>query len=256
MSKLTDSELDVLWKRYFDNNDITARNMIVENYSYIVEIIAKRIRGMYQQFGDFEDIVNEGIIALIDAISKYDMTKANKFETYATIRIRGAIIDYIRKQSWIPRRVTQNKKNIRDAEKKLSNILGRQATDLEIAEHLKIDIKDYNKILFEINNANIVSFEDKINRIIGSNMVNPIFSRSTAETPESILEKEELRKVLENEINKLNDIEKLVISLYYKEGMKFKNIADILEISNSRVSQIHTKALKKLNIKLEEYENM
>jgi len=256
MDKLTDSELDILWKKYFENNDIDARNTIVENYSYIVEIIAKRIRGMYQQFGDFEDIVNEGIIALIDAVSRYDMTKANKFETYATIRIRGSIIDYIRKQSWIPRRVTQHKKNIREAEKELSNILGRNPNDLEVANYLKIELKDYNKILFEINNANIVSFEDKVNRIIGANIVNPMLSKSTPETPESILEKNELREILENEINKLNDIEKLVISLYYKEGMKFKNIADILEISNSRVSQIHTKALRKLNVKLEEYENI
>lgn len=251
MKKLEDPELKILWYKYLNENDLDARNDLVENYSYIIEIIAKRIRGMYQQFGDFDDMVNEGIIALIDAVSRFDISKNVKFETYASIRIRGSIIDYVRKQSWIPRRVTKNKKDIREAEKALSNELGRMPNDVEISSYMSMDVNEYNKILFEINKATILSFEDNINKLNVSTYAFTENSKNSLSLPENELDKKEEKKILENAINSLNDIEKLVISLYYKDGIKFKEIAKILEVSNSRVSQIHTRALKKLNDNLE-----
>ena len=108
-----------LWESYFQNRDIKTRNKIVEKYSYIVKVIAMKIWGMYHQYGDVEDIVNEGIIALIDAVSRFDISKDIKFETFASIKIRGAIIDYVRKQAWSPRRVNKNRKLIESADKEL-----------------------------------------------------------------------------------------------------------------------------------------
>lgn len=233
---------DVLWDRYLTNKDISSRNEIINRYSYIVKIIAVRIRGMYQQYGEVDDIINEGILALIDAINKFDITKNIKFETYATIRIKGAIIDYVRKQAWTPRRVNQNKKLIDNASRELSNILGRSPTDIELAKHLNMSIKEYNKIISETHNVNLLSFEDVVNQLSINNLYN-----LNETSPEDNYTKKELQLTLADGIDLLNDKEKLVISLYYKEEVKLKNIASLLKISNSRASQIHSQALKKLN---------
>lgn len=233
---------DDLWDRYLTNKDILSRNEIINRYSYIVKIIAVRIRGIYQQYGEVDDIVNEGILALIDAINKFDITKNIKFETYATIRIKGAIIDYVRKQAWTPRRVNQNKKLIDNANRELSNILGRSPTGLELAKHLNMNIKEYNKIISETHNVNLLSFEDVVNQLSINNLYN-----LNESSPEDNYTKKELQLALANGIDALNEKERLVISLYYKEEVKLKNIASILKISNSRASQIHSQALRKLN---------
>ncbi|QSX07340.1 FliA/WhiG family RNA polymerase sigma factor [Sedimentibacter sp. zth1] len=239
---------DVLWKKYSITKDIATRNEIIEKYSYIVKIIAIRIRGMYQQYGDMDDVINEGILALIDAINKFDLSKNTKFETYASIRVKGAIIDYCRRQAWTPRRVNRNKKLIESAEKELSNKLGRNPTEKEIASYLDIDVISYNKIIAETYNVNLLSFEDMINQLstLKTSGVND-------SSPEDNFIKKELQSVLANAIDKLNEKEKLLISLYYKEEIKLKDIANLLNISNSRASQIHSRALQKLNIYIKKY---
>ncbi len=239
---------EALWNKYFESKDLTVRNQIIERYSYIVKILAMRIRGVYQQYGDVDDIVNEGIIALIDAISRFDLSKNIKFETYASIRIKGAIIDYVRKQTWTPRRVNKNKKLVENAEKELSNTLGRSPSELEISNYLKIDVSEYNKIILETSNTSLLSFEDMISQVSHKS-----FSSLSDLSPEENYTKEELEKNLVNAINSLNEKEKLVISLYYKEELKLKDIAQILEISNSRASQIHSQALSKLNDCIKKY---
>lgn len=144
LAELSEEEL---WLNYYATKDVNIRNLIIEKYSYLVKIIALKLRGIYQQYGDVEDIVNEGIIALMEVIEKYDITKNTKFETYASIRIRGSIIDYVRKQDWIPRKVKSDYKIVKEAEDNLSNKLGRTATDTEIAEFLKMDMNEYNQVV-------------------------------------------------------------------------------------------------------------
>lgn len=237
-----------LWERYFQTKDVSIRNQIIERYSYIVKIIAMRIRGMYHQYGEVDDIVNEGIIALIDAIGRFDLSKDIKFETYATIRIKGAIIDYVRKQAWTPRRVNKNRKLIENAEKELNVKLGRNPSELEIADYLKIDISEYSKIILETSNSSLLSFEDLVSEVSYKN-----FSASSELSPEDNFAKIEMEKVLAEAIEQLNEKEKLIISLYYKEELKLKDIAKILQISNSRASQIHSQALLKLNNSMRKY---
>ena len=227
---------DQLWERYYASKDIGIRNQIIEKYSYLVKIIALKMRGIYQQYGDVEDIVNEGIIALMDAIEKFDTSKNTKFETYASIRIKGSIIDYVRKQDWIPRKVKSDYKIIKESEELLSNKLGRAPTDNEIAGHLNMDIKDYNKIISNAYGTSILSFEE----LIEETNITEYGLRGRHKQPENEIESKELYKILVESVNKLNEKEKLIISLYYKEELKLKDIAQILEISNSRVSQIHT----------------
>lgn len=249
MQKFNLNDDSILWENYFATKDISIRNKIIERYSYIVKIIALRIRGIYQQYADMDDIINEGILALIDAINRYDLSKNIKFETYATIRVKGAIIDYVRKQAWTPRRVNKNKKLIDNAEKELSNKLGRTPTEIEISDYLKIDLPEYNKIISETYNVNLLSFEDLINQLSQKNV-----SISDSElSPEDNYAKNEMETVLSEAIDNLNEKEKLVISLYYKEEIKLKDIANILKISNSRASQIHSQALQKLNETITKY---
>lgn len=240
---------DELWELYYETKDIHIRNLIIEKYSYLVKIIALKLRGIYQQYGDVEDIVNEGTIALMDVIEKYDISKNTKFETYASIRIRGSIIDYVRKQDWIPRKVKSDYKIVKEAEDELANKLGRTPKDMEIAEYLKMDIKDYNQIVNNAYGTNILSFEE----LLGEASLRETEISSSYELPEQEVESKELYAVLVDSVNKLNEKEKLVISLYYKEELKLKDIADILNISNSRVSQIHTSALQKLEKNVKEY---
>lgn len=238
-----------LWEQYIANKDIESRNKIVERYSYLVKIIALKIRGIYQQFGDVEDVVNEGIIALIDVIDKFDLSKNVKFETYATFRIKGAIIDYVRKQDWTPRKVKNDAKIVQQAEKELNIKLGRVPEDIEIANHLHIDIEEYNQIIRNTLGTNILSFEE----LIGEASLREKEIITGYELPEDVYETKELNKILKENINKLNDKEKLVISLYYIEEIKLKDIANILGISNSRTSQIHSMALEKLEKNLKTY---
>lgn len=240
-----------LWKQYYATRDVYVRNQIIERYSYLVKIIALKLRGVYQQYGDVEDIVNEGIIVLMDVIEKYDISKNAKFETYASIRIKGAIIDYVRRQDWIPRKVKSDYKNVKEAEDKLTNKLGRVPREHEIAEYLKIDIKDYNNIVNNAYGTSILSFEE----LLGEANLRETEASEGYKLPEAEIESKELYQILVDSIDKLNEKEKMVVSLYYKEELKLKEIAEILNISNSRVSQIHTSALQKLEKCLKDYLN-
>lgn len=247
-SKL-DMDEELLWEQYYETRDVQIRNQIIEKYSYLVKIIALKLRGIYQNYGDVEDIVNEGIIALMDVIEKYDTSKNTKFETYASIRIKGSIIDYVRKQDWIPRKVKSDYKNVKEAEDELSNKLGRAPKDEEVANFLKIDMKEYNSIINNAYGTSMLSFEELL---VESNL-KELESGGGYDLPEHEIETKELYSVLVESIKSLSEKEQLVISLYYKEELKLKEIAEILNISNSRVSQIHTSALQKLEKKVKDY---
>lgn len=245
----TEINEEELWEQYFATRNIEIRNQIIEKYSYLVKIIALKLRGVYQNFGDVDDIVNEGIIALMDVIEKYDTSKNAKFETYASIRIRGAIIDYVRKQDWVPRKVKSDYKLVKEAEDKLSNKLGRAPKDTEVADYLKMDMKEYNSVINNAYGTSILSFEE----LLGE--ANLKETEIGGDLPEQEIESRELYQLLVESVNKLGEKEKLVVSLYYKEELKLKEIADILNISNSRVSQIHTAALQKLEKSVRSYLN-
>ncbi len=238
-----------LWEQYAKTKDIAIRNQIIEKYSYLVKIIALKIRGIYEQYGDVDDVVNEGIIALIDVIDKFDLSKNVKFETYATIRVKGAIIDYVRKQDWTPRKVKTDAKILNQAEKELNLKLGRTPNDNEIAEFLQMDIEEYNQIVSNTLGTSIMSFEE----LVGEANLRNREIKYDYELPEDLYETKELNEVLKESINQLKEKEKLVVSLYYKEEIKLKEISKILNISNSRASQIHSMALEKLGKSIREY---
>ncbi|MGX8702371.1 sigma-70 family RNA polymerase sigma factor [Caproiciproducens sp.] len=243
-----------LWTRYRQTRNTDLRNMLVVQYSYIVKCIALKTVGRYQYFNYMDDIVNEGLIALLDAVEKFDFEKKVKFETYASIKVRGAMIDYIRKQDCFPRRLKRIAKNISEAENMLNHRLGRNPTDQETADFLQISLPDYEKMQAETCVLNMLSFEEMIYEK-GVENIQVSQSGDSIHGPEQVVAEKELQAVLAKDIELLNEKEQVVISLYYKEQLKIKEISSVMGISDSRVSQIHSSALRKLKKSLAEYLN-
>lgn len=240
-----------LIKEYQQTKDIEIRNKIVMQYSYIAKTIAIQMRGVYSQYAQLDDIVNQGIVTLIECVDRFDINKQVKFETYASLRIRGTIIDYVRKQDWVPRRVRKNSKDVDEAYTKLSNQLMREPTHKELAQSLEITEKQLDKIMSENQGSAVMSFEGVLQDIQMFFMKNS--QVRDQDDPEKNIMKAELHKVLKNAIKSLNEKEKLVISLYYYEDLKLADIAEILSLSQSRICQIHTKAIKKIKEIMKEY---
>ena len=243
--------LQEIWLRYGRTKRVDLRDELVRRYSYLVRFIARKLVGHYEYFSDMEDIVNEGLIALMDAVQKFDLSKNVKFETYASIRIRGAMIDYIRRQDCFPRRLKKIAKEINEADETLSQRLGREPTNGELAEFLDVDAEEYGKMLAETCSMNMLSFEEIVYEKGAENLT--LRMSGDEPGPEQAMAEKELKSVLAENIDRLDEKEKIVISLYYKEELKIKEISAILGISDSRVSQIHSSALRKLKSSIGAY---
>jgi len=216
-------------------------------YLHIVRFIASRMYSVYKNLADQDDIISCGTLALMNSIERFDYTREIKFETFASIRVRGAMIDYLRKQDWVPRTVRKNLKDIDSAYAEMQNSLGRGPTDEEIAEKLNLTTDDYYEALSNTYAANILSIEE----LIADNAANLIPAADS--TPEENYENKELSDKMAQAIDLLSDKERTIISLFYYEGLRAKQIANILEVSESRVSQLHHKALTKLKFSLQNY---
>lgn len=246
-----DPPVHELWVRYSKSGDVEIRNELIRQYSYLVRCIAIKIVGHYQYFNYLDDIISEGLIALMDAIAKFDLEKKVKFETFASIKIRGAMIDYIRRQDCFPRRLKKMAKAMNEADEKLNQQLGRTPTEREVADYLKVSLPEYQKMLAETCSMNMLSFEE----LVYEKGVESLALQTSNDSygPEQTMADKELSSVLQHDIELLEEKEKIVVSLYYKEQLKIKEISVIMGISESRVSQIHSSALRKLKKSLESY---
>ena len=193
----------------------------------------------------------DGVFGLIDAIDKFDITKDVKFETYASLRIRGSILDQIRKMDWIPRTIRQKQKKIDEAIRVIETKTGRNATDDEIAIELGLSGEEFTNWQSQLKVTNLISLNDYIEQ--GSELAMDTSYNSHFEQPEHVIEHQELKKVLEETLEILTEKEKKVILLYYYEEMTLKEISSILEVSESRISQLHTKALGKMKKSVGKY---
>ena len=241
----------ILWKDYARLGSAELREKLILEYSPLVKIVAGRL-SMYLGYNvEYEDLVSYGIFGLIDAIDKYDPTKPNKFETYASLRIRGEILDQIRKMDWIPRTVRQKQKQIDAAMREFEVLHGRPANDEELALALGISSDEYFEWQSQLKVTNVVSLDEFMEA--GSDVPNGRGGSSHFMQPDEAYEEEELKHVLVEALDLLGEKEKLVIQLYYYEEMTLKEIAAVLEVSESRVSQLHTKALGKMKTKMGRY---
>lgn len=242
-----------LWEDYANTKSPEIREKIILEYAPLVKVVAGRL-SMYLGYNvEYEDLVSYGIFGLIDAIDKFDCLKDVKFETYASLRIRGAILDQIRKMDWIPRTIRQKQKRIDAAIKEIETQYGRSATDGEIARILGITDEEYLDWQSQMKITNVVSLNEFLEQ--GSEIPNEAGSTKSAsfDSPEEILERDELKKMLAQALELLTEKECKVIVLYYYEDLTLKEISNILEVSESRISQLHTRALQKMRGRLGEY---
>ena len=230
-----------LWERYIASHDSEVREQLIAEYAQLVKLVAGRMN-MYLGYNvEYDDLVGYGVFGLIDAIDKFDFGKNVKFETYASLRIRGAILDQIRKMDWIPRSLRQKQKKIDAAMAKIESESGKVATDEELAAEIGISIDELSDWQGQMKSSNLISLDEYTEA--GSEVKMENVSNSHFDQPETVVEKEETKKKL---IDTLTEKERSVIVLYYYEDMTLKEISMTLEVSESRVSQLHTKALNKM----------
>lgn len=238
--------LEDLWQKYFQNKTLELKNELVLSYVYLVKKIVLRMMPTYEGYNNYDDMVSNGIFGLMDAVEKYDIERNVKFEHYAAMRIKGEIIDQIRKQDWAPSSLRRKIKSITNAYNDLENQLFRVPSDREVAAYLGMKEEDLHKVMEKSHMFNIVHFEEMLNE--NSYSINTIPDRS--ESTEQKIEKKEMKVILGEMIDALPEKEKLVISLYYYEEMTLKEIAHVIGVSESRISQIHSKVILKLKSKM------
>ncbi len=250
--KSTDEKTMALWQLYREQPTTELRNEIVLQYTGLVKKIVLRFKGSYNNFGQLDDMVNQGMIVLIDAVEKFDPELGNKFETFATLKIRGAVIDFMRKQDWVPRSQRSLSRVLEETYGELYAALEREPSEAEIAAKMGISEANLQKILQQRHNSIVLSYEEAINEKMME--VSPLITEERADdSPESTILFEELKIKLGEAIDQLKEKERLVVSLYYYENLKLKEIAEVLGVTESRVSQIHSQAMIKMRNRLKNY---
>lgn len=251
-----ETENAVAWmQEYQQSQSVELRNRLVMHYSYIPKVVAAKMRSATASYQQLEDIVSQGMLTLIDCVEKYRDDKGTKFETYAFMRIKCANIDYIRKQDWLPRRVRKTARDITAAYETLSNELMREPTTHELAQAMGVTEDTLEKHFYEMSNSTMLSFENLLQGTLpDQDATEDYASGDIGALPEHRMLHREQREQLVGAIDCLNERERLIISLYYKENLRLCEIAKVLAVSESRVSQMHSKALLKLRQSLLEYE--
>lgn len=243
-----------LLEEYAKMKSPETREHLIMEYAPLVKVVAGRL-SMYLGYNvEYEDLVSYGIFGLIDAIDKFDYLKDVKFETYASLRIRGAILDQIRKMDWIPRTVRQKQKKLDEAIKRIEMKTGKNATDEELAA--EVGITDDELLIWQsqLKITNVVSLNEFVEQ--GSEPIMDAKGNSHFIQPEDKIEENELKEVLKDTLETLTEKERKVIEFYYYEELTLKEISKILGVSESRISQLHTKALAKMRKRMGDYMNI
>ncbi len=241
-----------LWVEYQKTRDPAIREFFIKQYAPLIKYVAGKVAVGMPSNVEFDDLVGFGVFGLLDAIDKFDPDKNVKFKTYAVTRIRGSIFDELRSIDWVPRSVRQKTREIEDAIVRLEAKLGRTASDTEIAGAMGISEGEFQQTLYKISGTSIMSLNDvwysgdDSERIsIGDSIESP-----SSLNPDVIVEREEIKRVIVESINELPEKEKMVLVLYYYEDLTLKEIGQVLNVTESRVSQLHTKANLRLRAKL------
>jgi len=247
--------LDELWTDYKSNGTSTARERLILHYSPLVKFVAGRVAAGLPQSIEQADLVSYGIFGLIDAIDKFDPGRGFKFETYAISRIKGAIIDELRSIDWVPRSVRAKARAIERAISKLENELRRSPEDAEVAAELEWSEGELTQTLSQISFTGLVALDDLLAASSGERTGSATVGDTIADRahdPVEAYEVDEMKHLLADAINRMPDRERLVLTLYYYEGLTLAEIGDVLGVTESRVCQIHTKAILQLRSRLAE----
>jgi len=236
-----------LWRDLKRNGSEEARERLISEYSYLAKYAVDRLNLSPSGALGYEDLIGHAIIGLIDAVEKFDIDRNVKFETYALTRIRGEVIDVIRQLDWAPRSVRQHENQLREAYSKLEIELERPPSDAEVASHLGIDVSELEKMLMDVGQSALLSLDEVI--ATGGD-IRASSGDDYTDDPASRAEYAEQKRMLAKAIDELPERERTVIALYYYENLTQKEIAAVLEVTESRVCQIHTKAILRLTGKL------
>jgi RNA polymerase sigma factor for flagellar operon FliA len=246
-------ELQDLWRRYKATGDERARERLVVAYSPLVKYVAGRMSSGLPAHVEEADLISYGLVGLISAIGRFDLSRDIKFETYAIPRIRGAIIDELRSLDWVPRSVRAKAREIERANQKQEARLQRAPTDEEMAAELEMPLDDFQESLLQISNSTIVALDElwSVSDSSGDqvSLLDTIADRD-APDPQALVDQGELRDRIADAIAALPEREKLVVALYYYENLTLREIGEVLGVTESRVSQLHTKAVLRLRSKL------
>ena len=233
------------------NPKIRAR--VINEFSPLIKYIASRIAIRLPPHIDLNDLINAGVSGLIDAIEKFDASKQIKFKTYAEFRIRGAILDELRSMDWVPRSVRQKARKVEDAYARLEYALGRPASDEEVAEEMNVDIDSFHKLLSETASVSLLSLDDlgEDDSDLSKRNLLEYIMQDEKDWPSHKIRFAEIRNMVAKSIQSLPEKERMVISLYYYDELTMKEIGHVLKFTESRVSQIHTKAVLRLRSKMQ-----
>jgi RNA polymerase sigma factor for flagellar operon FliA len=246
-------ELQDLWRRYKAASDERARERLVVAYSPLVKYVAGRMSSGLPAHVEESDLISYGLSGLISAIERFDLSREIKFETYAITRIRGAIIDELRTLDWVPRSVRARAREIERVNMKLESRLQRAPTDEEMAAELDISLEEFQGALLQISNSTIVALDElwNVSDSTGEevSLLDTLPDRG-APDPQVLVGQSELRDRIADAIAALPEREKLVVALYYYEHLTLREIGEVLGVTESRVSQLHTKAVLRLRSKL------
>lgn len=235
--------IDSAWDAWHASQEVTAREWLVVHYASLVKFVAGRLAAGLPKTVDTGDLVSAGVFGLMNAIDKFDPSQGFKFETYAVPRIRGAILDGLRALDWVPRSVRSRSRAVQDAIAQLEHELGRTPTDEEIAVELKISVEELEKWLSDIAAGSVGPLDHVA-------MDNAPADADAHLQPGRAMEDGELRDAMRAEISKLPEREQAILILYYEDGLTLSEIGDALGVTESRVSQIHTKAVLQLRSRL------
>jgi RNA polymerase sigma factor FliA len=246
------SPIDALWREFKTTKEPAARERLILHYSPLVKFVAGRVSVGLPQNIEQADLVSYGIFGLIDAIEKFDHTRAIKFETYAISRIRGAIIDELRAIDWIPRSVRSKARAVEQAIRKLEHELQRAPTDGELSAELGVSVDDLQGMLNQINLVSVVALDELLSPGDKGDKVSLVETLEDTDAPDPVgmFEGEETRQMLAKSVQFLPERERLVITLYYYEGLTLAEIGNVLGVTESRVCQMHTKAVLELRNKM------
>jgi RNA polymerase sigma factor for flagellar operon FliA len=247
-------ELRDLWRRYKANGDTSARERLVVAYSPMVKFVAGRLGAGLPSHVDDADLISYGLMGLIGAIERFEPERGIKFETFAMTRIRGAIIDELRSLDWVPRSVRSRAREIEAAQNKLEHELQRAPTEEELAEKLGIDQEELQTSLLEIANSSVYALDElwTVSDSSGDQVsLLDTISDPRADDPQETLDSSEVKDRLTDAIGSLPEREQLVVALYYYENLTLREIGEVLGVTESRVSQLHTKAVMRLKSRLQ-----
>lgn len=248
------TELDRLWEEFWGTSSGSSRDRLILHYAPLVKYVAGRLAAGLPQTVQQEDLVSNGMFGLMDALDKFDPDRQVKFETYAIPRIRGAIIDELRAMDWVPRSVRSKAREVDKAHSALEARLNRAPTDDEVADEMGISLEELHEVITQISLVSVMALEE----VVGGDesgeqrsLLDTLADAANAD-PTSSLEGQEMRGLLSAAINSLSEREKVVITLYYFEGLTLSEIGEILGVTESRVCQIHVKAVGSLRNNLDE----